>query len=52
MKKCIFDEYFTDGKECNRDYDCDFCEIKEELRKRVGLTFFDGSIKKEGEDDR
>jgi len=40
-RKCIFDEYFIDGKECLNDFDCKHCETHkrmEALVKAVALN--------------
>jgi len=31
--KCIYDEYFTNGQECEKDLECDECEYREKVRE-------------------
>ena len=47
MTLCMYDEYFTATKTCDRNFACDECEIREDVR-RVVLSY---CPKKEEDDD-
>lgn len=32
---CIFSEYFTNSKECDRQYKCDGCPIRDEVHSVI-----------------
>ena len=33
--KCIFDRYFVDGHECDRDFQCEGCPTREDIKRIV-----------------
>ena len=31
--ECVYDEYFANGQDCERNLECDDCEIRERVRE-------------------
>lgn len=48
-KPCLHSVYFTNGKECDREYVCDGCETQKAIKRQVEIIMSEKKDKTEGQ---